>query len=29
MNFEHMPEVKSEYGYHVVLGVIITMCDIL
>jgi magnesium transporter len=29
MNFEHMPELKSEYGYYVVLAVIVTMCGIL
>jgi magnesium transporter len=29
MNFEHMPELRSEYGYYVVLAVIITMCGIL
>ena len=29
MNFEHMPELKSEYGYYVVIGVILTLCAIL
>ncbi len=29
MNFEHMPELKSEYGYYVVIAVIITLCAIL
>lgn len=29
MNFEHMPELKSEYGYFVVLGVIAALCGIL
>jgi magnesium transporter len=29
MNFEHMPELKTEYGYYVVLGVIVTFCTIL
>ena len=26
MNFEHMPELKTEYGYFVVLGVIAAIC---
>jgi magnesium transporter len=26
MNFEHMPELKTEYGYFVVLAVIATIC---
>ncbi|MEF3366704.1 magnesium/cobalt transporter CorA [Methylocystis sp. 9N] len=26
MNFEHMPELKWEYGYYVVLGVTLTIC---
>jgi magnesium transporter len=26
MNFEHMPELKWEYGYFVVLGVIVAVC---
>ena len=26
MNFENMPELKTEYGYFVVLGVIIALC---
>jgi magnesium transporter len=26
MNFEHMPELKWEYGYYLVLGVTITVC---
>ena len=26
MNFEHMPELKTQYGYFVVLGAIMTMC---
>jgi magnesium transporter len=26
MNFEHMPELNSRYGYFVVLGVIATLC---
>jgi magnesium transporter len=26
MNFEHMPELKTEYGYYVVLGVIALIC---
>ena len=26
MNFEHMPELKTEYGYFVVLGVIAVIC---
>ncbi len=29
MNFEHMPELKSEYGYPAVIGVIITLCATL
>jgi len=26
MNFEHMPELKTEFGYFVVLGVIVVIC---
>lgn len=26
MNFENMPELKTEYGYYVVLGVIVVLC---
>ncbi|WP_298395369.1 magnesium and cobalt transport protein CorA [Sphingobium sp.] len=29
MNFEHMPELKSVYGYPVVLGVITVICTLL
>lgn len=29
MNFEHMPELKTQYGYFVVLGVIVAICTIL
>lgn len=29
MNFENMPELKTEYGYFVVLGVIAVVCTIL
>jgi len=29
MNFEHMPELKSVYGYPVVLGVIGVVCTLL
>ena len=29
MNFEHMPELKSAYGYPVVLAVILGLCGIL
>jgi magnesium transporter len=29
MNFEHMPELKTEYGYYVVLVVILSLCAIL
>jgi len=29
MNFEHMPELKTEYGYYVVIAVILTLCAIL
>jgi magnesium transporter len=29
MNFEHMPELKWEYGYYAVLGVTITICAVL
>ncbi len=29
MNFEHMPELKTQYGYFVVLAVIVTVCTLL
>ncbi|WP_277970784.1 magnesium/cobalt transporter CorA [Sphingomonas echinoides] len=29
MNFEHMPELKTQYGYFVVLGVIVVICTAL
>ena len=29
MNFEHMPELKTRYGYFVVLAVILLICSIL
>ena len=29
MNFEHMPELKWEYGYFLVIGVIIAICTTL
>ncbi len=29
MNFEHMPELKSEDGYYVVLGAMVTICATL
>ncbi|TAU37912.1 magnesium transporter [Rhizobium leguminosarum] len=29
MNFEDMPELKTEYGYYVVIAVIASMCGIL
>ena len=29
MNFEHMPELKWEYGYYIVVGVILAVCSIL
>jgi magnesium transporter len=29
MNFENMPELKTEYGYFVVLGVIAVVCSAL
>ncbi|QGM98351.1 magnesium/cobalt transporter CorA [Methylocystis parvus] len=29
MNFEHMPELKWQYGYYAVLGVTFTICSIL
>lgn len=29
MNFEHMPELGTRYGYFVVLGVIATLCAVL
>lgn len=29
MNFEHMPELKTTYGYFVVLGVIAVICTML
>ena len=27
MNFEHMPELRSPYGYPITLGVILTICS--
>ncbi|MFK0333825.1 magnesium and cobalt transport protein CorA [Rhizobium sp. NPDC090275] len=27
MNFEHMPELKTEYGYYVVIAVILVVCS--
>jgi magnesium transporter len=29
MNFEDMPELKTEYGYYVVIAVIASMCGLL
>ncbi|WP_416355197.1 magnesium and cobalt transport protein CorA [Aureimonas phyllosphaerae] len=29
MNFEYMPELKSHYGYFIVLGVIVAACTLL
>lgn len=29
MNFEHMPELKWEYGYYVVIGTIVSVCGLL
>jgi magnesium transporter len=29
MNFDNMPELKTQYGYYVVIGVITTLCAIL
>jgi magnesium transporter len=29
MNFDQMPELKSEYGYPMVLGFIFTVCSVL
>ena len=29
MNFESMPELKTEYGYYVVIAVILSLCGIL
>ncbi len=29
MNFEHMPELKTEYGYYIVLAVIAALCGML
>ncbi|MFB0873053.1 MULTISPECIES: magnesium and cobalt transport protein CorA [unclassified Sphingobium] len=29
MNFEHMPELKSRFGYPVVIGVILVICGML
>jgi len=29
MNFENMPELKWEYGYHFVVGAMATICGTL
>ena len=29
MNFENMPELKTQYGYYVVVGVIAVLCAVL
>ena len=29
MNFEHMPELKTRYGYFVVVGIIAILCTLL
>jgi magnesium transporter len=26
MNFEYMPELKTQYGYFIVIGVILVLC---
>jgi magnesium transporter len=29
MNFENMPELKTQYGYFVVVGIIVLLCAVL
>jgi magnesium transporter len=29
MNFENMPELKTQYGYYVVVGIIALLCTVL
>jgi magnesium transporter len=29
MNFEHMPELKWEYGYFLVVGAVVSVCSVL
>ena len=29
MNFENMPELKTQYGYFVVVGIIVVLCTVL
>ena len=29
MKFENMPELKTEYGYFVVVGIIFVLCGVL
>jgi magnesium transporter len=29
MNFENMPELKTQYGYFVVVGIIALLCTVL
>ena len=29
MNFENMPELKTQYGYFVVIGIIAVLCGVL
>jgi magnesium transporter len=29
MNFQHMPELDTQYGYYVVLAVIFSLCGVL
>ena len=29
MNFENMPELKTQYGYFVVVGIIAVLCTVL
>jgi magnesium transporter len=29
MNFENMPELKTQYGYFVVIGIIALLCGVL
>jgi magnesium transporter len=29
MNFENMPELKTQYGYFIVVGIIVLLCAVL
>ena len=29
MNFENMPELKTQYGYYIVVGIIAVLCAVL